>query len=162
MTEEEEKKTKEEKVSITIRGIDKELYENISKKAKELNITIGNLFNEAMKEFLSMLDDGLDAFQKITDRTVTSIRANIPAQTSSIIIKNIGEIKLTAADLSKADKPIIIINVKKVELSNDVTEELFREKIKAIKFSDEVVVPKNISIILVAQRCQLVKKITQF
>lgn len=163
MTEEKDNKEEkeEEKVSVTIRGVDKKLYENITKKAKELNITVGNLLNEAMREFLSILDEGLDTFQKITDRTVTSIRANIPTQPSNIIIKDIGEIKLSASDLLKAEKPIVIINVRKVVFSEDVTEDLFKDKIKAIKLSDEVIIPKSISIILVAQRCQLVKRIIQ-
>jgi len=158
---EEKSEEKSEKVSVTIRGIDKNLYESISKKAKELNTTVGSIFNEAMREFLGVLDEGLDTFQKITDKTVTTLRATIPTASSNIVLRDIGEIKLSYSDLQKADKPIIIINVRKVIFADDVTDEIFREKIKAIKIADEVYIPKAVSMISAAQRCQLVKRIVQ-
>ncbi|MEM0020870.1 MAG: hypothetical protein QW333_01560 [Fervidicoccaceae archaeon] len=151
----------EKKVSVTIRGIDKDLYERISRKAKELNITVGTAINEAMRDFLSALDAGLEIFQKSTDKALTSIRTALPAQQTSIIIKDIGEIRITANDLMKADRPILLLNVKKIVFTDDVTENIFREKIRSIKIAEEVVIPKGISMITVAQKCQMVKKITQ-
>jgi hypothetical protein len=156
-----EEKEEEKKASITIRGVDKELYEKFSRKAKELNMTVGAILNEAMRDFLSLVDTGLDAVQKVTDTAVTTIRSAIPPQDEYIVIKDIGEISLSASDLEKSEKKLMIVNVKKVIFSDDVTEEIFRKKIKSIKFADEVTFPKSVSSLTVAERCQMVKKLTQ-
>ncbi|MFP3267982.1 MAG: hypothetical protein RXO29_00065 [Desulfurococcales archaeon] len=158
---EEKEEEEEKKASITIRGVDKELYEKFSRKAKELNMTVGAILNEAMRDFLSLVDTGLDAVQKVTDTAVTTIRAAIPPQDEYIVIKDIGEISLSASDLEKSEKKLMIVNVKKVIFSDDVTEEIFRKKIKSIKFADEVAFPKSVSSLTVAERCQMVKKLTQ-
>lgn len=170
MTEKEKEESK--KISVTIRGIDKDLYERISAKARELNTTVGELINDAIGEILITLDLGLDKASKITDRTLKTVGEAIKLPIASvketilskdyIIISNIGELTLSEKDLKLLDKPLILVNVKKVRFEKDVTAELLSEKIKSIKLSEEVLIPSNIPKVIIAQKSQFVKKISNY
>ncbi|AFH42337.1 hypothetical protein IOK49_06605 [Fervidicoccus fontis] len=170
MTENKSNENEEKKITITIRGIDKDLYEKISNKAKQLNTTVGSLVNEAIGNLLASIDIGIEKTSKIVDTTIkaaseaiktplSELKSSITTQ-DYIIISNIGEITVSKNDLESSEKPLIFVNVKRIVFADNVTEELIKNKVRAIKVSDEVIIPKTISSMTIAQKSQFVKKIT--
>ncbi|MGC8566799.1 MAG: hypothetical protein ACP5I6_05130 [Caldisphaera sp.] len=167
----ENQEKKQEKV-YTIRGLNEDLYESFSKTAKELGTTVGELMNQAMGQFLVTVEASKDATQKITDKVsktsskilkgpFDAFKQLITSIADFDLVSNINELTVTKNDLETAEKPIVFSNIKKLVFSQDVDINTINNKVRSIKVVDEVVVPSNIPVLVVAKKCQLVKKITQ-
>ena len=155
----------EEKKPISIRGVDKELYKKITLLARESGKTIGELINEAMKLLLTTTSAALEAAAK-AGTAVTELGKSVAegvkeGVTDYIEVKDINELVLNADDLRRLDKPLVLRNIGRLVISNNVPFELFDRVVKSIVLVDEVVVPSSYPKLLVAARCRFVKKITQ-
>ncbi len=163
---------KKQEKTYTIRGLNEELYENFSKAAKEMGTTVGDLMNQAMSQFLVTLEAGKDVGKKISEK-VAKTSSNVikgPLDTfkqfiSMIaefdLVSNISELTVGKQDLENSEKPIVFSNIKKLSFSPDVDINTFNAKVRSIKVVDELIIPPNLPLILVAKKCQMVKKITQ-
>ncbi len=166
--EEEEKK----KDVYTIRGLDPELYELFSRRARELGINVGRLMNEAMRILLALteisVETGKILFKKAGEAGEKLAKLTLEvadtdkvkkALESADIIRNIEELRVSRKDLEALDKPIIFANLKKLVFEDDVDEKLIMEKVASIKLVDEVIVPAHVPKLAVARKCSMVKRI---
>ena len=74
-------------------------------------------------------------------------------------IKNINEVELSKQDIERYDKKIIIYNVKKVIIGDDIDENTFNKYIYKIISCGEIIIPRHISKITVYSKCQFVDRI---
>lgn len=149
-------KGKEEKTSITIRGVDKDLYNRLSILARETGKTIGELVNESMRLMLSFTDS--------LGKTITSFGESLregwrEARDKYLEISLLDELVVTRKDLEELDKPVIFKNVKRIVISDDIPYELFEEKVREIIMCKEVIIPRSYPKLKVARRIRLGGKI---
>jgi hypothetical protein len=78
-----------------------------------------------------------------------------------ITIKNIGELSLSKEDIISFEKKIALVNIDKLEFADDVTPDLFKEKVEQIINVKELIVPKTLPKALILPKCSYVNKIIQ-
>ena len=149
-------KEKEERTSVTIRGVDKDLYNRLSILARETGKTIGELVNESMRLMLSLTDS--------LGKTITSFGEALregwkEARDKYLEISLLDELVVTKKDLEELDKPVVFKNIKRLVISDDVPYELFEEKVREIIMCREIVIPRGYPKLKVARKIKLGGKI---
>lgn len=147
---------KEDKTSVTIRGIDKDLYNRLSVLARETGKTIGELINESMRLMLSFTDN---LGRKLTSFSEAFREGLREARDKYLEIGLLDELVVTRRDLEEVDKPVVFKNIKRLIISDDVPYELFEEKISEIIMCKEVIVPENYPKLKVARKIRFGGKI---
>ncbi len=161
--DDERRSRRERNIKIyAIRGLDPEIYAKFSSMAKEIGRNIGELMNEAMKILIETVEVGKEigrAGVKATVTTVKDIGSAVREAADVEIISGVKELEVSREDLEALEKPAIFTSMSRLEFSDDVTLDLFNEKVKAIKLVDEVVIPKHIPKIAVVKKCSLVNRV---
>jgi len=140
-----------ERKIITIRGVDQAVYERALKLARELGITIGELVNEALRRFIATLENA---------RRAIEAHLEMLAKTGDvIIISGVDSITVGKKDLEAIDKKVVFKDIKELIFADDVTDDIFKEKVYEIVNVDKVVVPKSLSTLLVASKCRYTHRI---
>lgn len=152
------------KIVIAVRGVDEDLYRRVSALAKETGRTIGELVNESMKLLLSAANTALEKGKELTGTTVVLARTFGEGLKEgfkdALVISDVEELNLSKKDLEEVPKPVVLKNVKKLIIEDDVPYELFKSKVLSITFCDEVVIPSNYPKLEVLSICRMVKKLT--
>ena len=138
----------EEKKPITIRGIDRRLYEEMVARARKLGKTVGELINEAMELFLAFREGVKEVHEAVLEGLEEARLA---------VISDVEELSLSAKDLGEVKGKLLIRNIGKLIFEDDVTQELFDEKVRRIIRVNEVIIPKSLSKIKVLSKCLYVK-----
>ena len=113
-----------EEKTITIRGINKELYRQALALAKRTGKTVGELVNESLKMLLDLREAAIE--------TIRSVEEGLSGVVGAKEIAGIDEIEVSGRDLEEIDGKVVFRGVKKLKFSNDITKELFDEKIHSI------------------------------
>lgn len=145
----------------TVRGLDKDLYSRMVTIARSLGRTTGELVNEAMKLYLAIVE-GSEAALKRSVEVLNSVSQAFREglkEAELLWIKNINEVELSKQDIEKYDKKIVIYNVKKVIIGDDIDEDMFNKYIYKMISCEEIIIPRHISKITVYSKCQFVDKI---
>jgi len=155
---------KKEYKTITIRGIDKDLYDKILILARETGKTVGELLNEAMKLLLIIGPATLRATSRVA-RGIISIGKAIAEGVAEgfqdvIEVSGIDELVITRSDLESVKKPLVFKLIKKLEFTNDIPYDLFASKVKAMILCNEVIIPGAFPKLEVISLCKMVKRIT--
>lgn len=152
-----------EKKTVTIRGIDKELYERILVLARETGKTVGEIINEAMRLLLTLGPMAIRATAKVAESVVSSTKAllgELAEEPKDVVeITGLEVLEISKQDLESIEKPVIFKDIKKLVIGSDVPFELFNSKVKGIVLCGEVLIPKTYPKLLVATKCKLVKRI---
>ncbi len=155
--------SREEKKTITIRGIDKSLYEQIAKIARDSGKTIGEVINEAMRCFLSLTLATVKAGSKIAESIMAVGRAfseGIKEGMENVCeVSGVEELSINKEDLESIEEPLVFKNIKKLKFSDDIPYDLFDKKVYSIIYCDEVIVPPTYPKLKVVKKCRLVKRI---
>ncbi|MFP3196022.1 MAG: hypothetical protein RXQ74_04060 [Caldivirga sp.] len=150
----------EERKQVTIKGVDRELYDKALQLSREMGVTIGELVNMSLRAFLSLAD--------VTSRAVTSIsqvvsesgRALMEGARGVKVISNVDELTVTREDLENLDSPVAFRGIKRLTFSGDVDWELFNSKVNSIVMCDEVILPKTIPKLKALEKMKLIKKVS--
>jgi|Deesub1362B_J571_1020462.scaffolds.fasta_scaffold00005_27 predicted DNA-binding protein len=142
--------SKEKKEVVSIRGVDKELYQQLSAFAKEVGKTVGEVINEAMAIFISLKEGLSEAGGKFVEELEKTI---------STYIGNIDEISVSKEDLQDIKGSIIFRNIGKLIFTDDIDNELFQKKVKRIINVNELVIPKSLSKMKVLSKSMHIKKV---
>jgi|GEM_PF-592513 len=142
---------KENKDIISIRGVNKDLYQKLSAYAKEAGMNIGEVINNAMAAFLATIE----GIRTTSRELIEGIQKGM-----NIYIGDIDELKVEARDLEEVENPVILRNIKKLEISEDIDQELFNRKIKRIVNVDELVIHDKLSKFQVLARSFRIKRLT--
>ncbi len=137
------------KENVTIKGISKEIYEEIKKIAKETGRTIGELTDEAYNTFLLTLDD----ITKASNNFINSLKDG-----STKIIENIDELEITGKELKSFSRKIIFRNIGRLTL-REIEENDIRNYIVSIQNIRLVQIPKEVSKLIILERGKFIGKI---
>ena len=151
------------KKTITIRGIDEDLYERLTVLARETGKTIGELINEGMRVLLSITSPLVKTTQKAIEG-VTSVGKAVAEGVETGLgrireISNIDELTVNKEDLEAIDQLVVFKNIKKLKFEDNVTYELIEAKVKGIILCDEIIIPKTIPKLKLLSKCKLIKRI---
>jgi len=128
---------------ITVRGIDRELYNKLKSIANELGKTVGEVFNEAMKFFLES--------SGIVAGYINELREDV------ISIRNLGELEVTGREIRESDKRIMFIGLDKLVLK-DIDKDAL-DKIYRIINVKELEITGDINRLKLYSKCYNVSKI---
>jgi predicted DNA-binding protein len=136
-----------ERKTVTIRGLSTDIYDRISKLARETGTTVGEIVNDALRRYIATLENISRAIDNM-------IRAG-----DVIVISGVSSLTVTRADLETLEKPIIFKDMDELVFADDVTNDLIKNKVARIVNVNTVYTPKSVSTLLIASKSELVKKI---
>jgi Ribbon-helix-helix protein, copG family. len=136
-----------ERKTVTIRGLSTDIYDRISKLAKETGTTVGEIVNDALRRYIATLENISRAIDNM-------IRAG-----DVVVISGISSLTVTRADLETLEKPVIFKDMDELVFADDVTNDLIKNKVARIINVNTVYTPKSVSTLLIASKSELVKKI---
>jgi len=151
----EEKTQKEEKATIIVKNVDQEVKETLKNIAETSGKAISEVVREALKLYVAARETGAQVVKGIAAATKQVISEDL------ITIKNIGELSLSKDDIISFEKKIAFVNIDKLEFADDVTPDLFKEKVEQIINVKELIVPKTLPKALFLPKCSYVNKIIQ-
>ncbi len=145
------------KKDVTIRGLDSELYRRASEIAKKMGVSVGEVFNEALRTFIAIVDGVTSAFEPIAQGISGGISKVIPKE--AVPIAGLDELEINDEDLEELGKRVIFSDIGKLTLN--VSKENFERYVVLIKGCDEVIIPSKIPKLLVLSRARGVKRLVQ-
>lgn len=149
---------------ISIRGLDNEIYRQLTIVAKEMGKTIGEVTNEAIKLYLTLLKGSESIARKVSSTigTITKAFKEGLKETEIDIVRGLDELTISRKDLEGYGKPVAFMFIGKLRFEEDVDTNTFIKYIDSITSCDTVYIPKKLSKIIVGRRCRFVKKITVY
>ena len=121
--------------NVTIRGIDDQTYLKFSARATLEGVAIGELATRAMNEYLDK-DQG-----------------------KLYRIGNMEDIAINRTDLESLDGAVILQNIERLTLEDDLDWKLVNERIRSIENVEMLVLPKGISKFQMLTKARNVEKI---
>ena len=131
---------------IAIRGVDEEVFQEVKNLARRTGRTIGSIVTEALRmalEGVQGFGEGLaeaERWQKVA---------------------GLDELEVTRRDLEEADKPLVFSRIRRLIIADDVPYDLFDQKVHAIRFVDELRVPKDYPKLRVLRKCKFVRRLVR-
>jgi predicted DNA-binding protein len=136
-----------ERKTVTIRGLSVDIYERISRLAREMGVTVGEIVNEALRRYITTLEN------------VSRAIDNLVRSGDVVVISGVSSLTVTKADLESLDKPVVFRDMDELVFADDVTNDLIKNKVAKIVNVNTVYVPKTVSTLLIASKSELVRKI---
>lgn len=146
-----EDKNVKERETISIRGVNRDLYHRLGLFAKETGITIGEAVNNAMAAFLGTIEEIKTSGKELIEGLQKGM---------NMYIGDIEELTVEREDLENVDTSIVLRNIKKLEFSEDIDQELFNKKIRRIINIEELIIPEKLSKFQVLAKGFGIKKLT--
>ncbi|GAB6943530.1 hypothetical protein JCM14467A_03120 [Vulcanisaeta sp. JCM 14467] len=136
-----------ERKTVTIRGLSTDIYDRVSKLARETGTTIGEIVNEALRRYITTLEN----ISRAIDNMIRS--------GDVVVISGVSSLTVTRADLEALDKPVIFKDMDELIFAEDVNNDIIKNKVARIVNVNTVYVPKSVSTLLIASKSEFVKKI---
>ena len=136
-----------ERKTVTIRGLSTDIYDRVSRLARETGTTVGEVVNEALRRYIATLENISKAIDNM-------IRAG-----DVVMISGVSSLTVTRADLESLDKPVVFRDMDELAFADDVNNDLIKSKVAKIVNVNTVYVPKSVSTLLIASKSEFVKKI---
>ncbi len=149
-----------ERRTVSIRGVDSELYRRLVAISKEAGKTVGEVFNEAAALYVALsrrFSGSLERMVEAIGELKQSFREGF--ESAGIRIADIRELTISRSDLEAFGKPVILHRIGRLTLDDTVDNECFKEYIGEIRGCDEVVIHPGLSKLLVLSRCREVKSV---
>lgn len=152
-----EAKERGQKGTITIKGVDKEVYRAFVSLAKLMGKTTGELATEAFKLYLSVMGLFGGAF-------ATAARAikGLGDMVERMAFQTIGGFEALEVDrsmLEVANRPLLFMDIGRLVIKPDVDEGLIEEKVFGIIDCDVVELPPGLPRASVLRKCRFVRKV---
>ncbi|QIW25221.1 hypothetical protein EWF20_14425 [Sulfolobus sp. S-194] len=153
----------ENKKTITIRGVNRDLYERMVNIARNSGKTVGEVMNQAMMTFLGLAGKVGEKIDDATQKAINVGKAFVEGYNEAgkniFIVSDLEELRITKNEIIGLGKPISFRNIKRLIL-DDIDQQTIEQYIDSIITVDEVVVPSSINKLLLLQKCRFVKRIT--
>jgi putative transposon-encoded protein len=120
---------------VTIRGIDDDVYAKFTAEAKKQDLSIGELTTIVMRALVE--DIGTDNYR----------------------IGNLTSLDVTRKDLESLKGPVMFHNIKTIEFADDIDWELFDLRVRSIKNTGKVLIPKALTRFQVLTKCNKVGEV---
>ncbi|AAT43860.1 hypothetical protein [Picrophilus oshimae] len=149
MANNDEKKDEIEIRTISVKGVSSDIYKKIHKIAMETGKTIGQITDEAYKNFISSVENA---------RTISQSFMDGLKQGSSQYIENIKELEISKVDLEELNRKVIFRNIDNLTLK-DLDNDSFDRYVSGIIQVKNLNIPKKLSKAKVIVKCNFVDKI---
>ncbi|MCY3413531.1 MAG: hypothetical protein INQ03_17955 [Candidatus Heimdallarchaeota archaeon] len=125
---------------ITIRDVEIEIYESFVKKVTIEGITTGQAVNKLLNIFVSRLDEHHQIIQLASE---PGIKPETIAKL--IVVSLLEEVIVTSKDLDDImDRTVFFYRINRLVFTDNISAELFREKVSGIYACAEIIFPDNI------------------
>lgn len=153
----------ENKKTITIRGINRDLYERMVNVARNSGKTVGEVMNQAMMTFLGVAGRVGEKIDEATQKTISVGKAFIEGYNevgkNIYVVSDLEELRVSKNEIMTLGKPVSFRNIRRLIL-DDIDQQTINQYIDSIISVDEVVVPSSINKLFLLLKCKFVKKIT--
>ncbi|MEM0195707.1 MAG: hypothetical protein QW364_03310 [Thermoplasmatales archaeon] len=144
-----EKKKEEDKESVSIKGIQKNLYERMKSLARETGRTVGEVTNDAYKIALSAASQtrkvGEEFFQGLSEKRV-------------MMVRDLKKLDISGEELREYKKKVAFRNIEELTFKN-LGKEDFDQYIDSITNVKILSLPKEIPKFDVLEKCTFVDEI---
>ncbi|MEM0073354.1 MAG: hypothetical protein QXH31_01705 [Thermoplasmatales archaeon] len=144
-----EKKKEEDKESVSIKGIQKNLYERMKSLARETGRTVGEVTNDAYKIALSAASQtrkvGEEFFQGLSEKRV-------------VMVRDLKKLDISGEELREYKKKVAFRNIEELTFKN-LGKEDFDQYIDSITNVKILSLPKEIPKFDVLEKCTFVDEI---
>lgn len=152
----------ERRTVVSIRNINEELYAKAVGLAKRIGVPVGEVVNEALRLLISTVELGASAPGYVLRSILETGKRVIESVTNLgnvVKVGDIEELSVDRRDLEGVEGKVVFSNIRRLEFANDVTPELFENKVHSIVFCDVIVVPEGIPKMKVLSKARLVKRV---
>ncbi len=150
----------EKKKTITVRGVDKDIYEKAVLTARETGKTVGEVVNQALTSFLGITSKASRTVDQIIqgakDTGKSFIMGYEDAKKNITIISDLEELTITKDEIMQSGKKLSFRNIKKLTLDIDQDALNYIDSIIGV---DDLIIPSSLNKISVLEKCKFVKKI---
>jgi|ECHhosMinimDraft_1075155.scaffolds.fasta_scaffold00009_47 hypothetical protein len=157
-----ESKDENETKTVTIRGVNKEVYNEVVRLSREIGKSVGEITNQALTLFLSIANEASRAISSVGGGVVETGKAFIEGFRESrkdiTIISNIDEMEISKDELISYGKPISFRNIKRLTFT-DIDQNTFENYIDSLISIEELVIPSSVNKLKLLQRSRFIKRI---
>ncbi|GGP21452.1 hypothetical protein GCM10007981_13330 [Thermocladium modestius] len=148
-----------EKKQVTIKGVDKELYERAVQLSREMGMTAGELVNKALRAVISLTDAATKTVAGAAQAVGETGKAFTEGARGVKVITGVDELTVTKADLQAVDSPISFRGIRRLEFADDVDWDTFNSKVSSITMCGVVVLPRGVPKLKALEKCSMVNKV---
>lgn len=141
MSEEEPEKYK----TISIRGVNSDIYEQFSNKIKMMEMNLGEALSKLMEDVINTFDD------EFPDLSASALKLSALGKLS---ISHHRDIRVTKEDLVGAERAVAFEHCRNLEFAPDVDKDTFLSYVKSISHSRGVRIPNMASKLVLLSRIQ--------
>ncbi len=147
---------------VTIRGLNPELYNSVAELSRRLGISIGEVMNEAMKLLLDVRGELMTGLSPLMEgiRSAGKALGEGISNLAPIPISGVEEVELSREDFERFGRRVLITDIKRLVISQDVDEGTLEKYVAVIRNCDEVSFPRSISKLLALSKCRNVGKVS--
>jgi hypothetical protein len=147
--DEQKKDSKSEEKNVSVKGVQKSLYQRILELGKETGRSVGELTNDAYKALLLTASGAKEFSQHFVEGA---------KQVSVQSIDNITELEITGAELKELKRKVSFNHVKQLKIT-DITDSEFSSIVVGIHNVEELIVSKQVKKTTVLKVCSFVNRI---
>ena len=151
----------EERRTITIRGVDRELYAKALALAKAAGRSVGEVVNDALRLLLSTGVAAATALTKAAEAGREFVEELREAAKGVLVVSGVDELTVAKGDLEAVEGSVAFRGVKKLRFGDDVDYELFDRKVASIVMCEEVELPKGFPKLKAASKMRMVAKLME-
>ena len=130
--------------TITVRGIDSNIYDQFSKTIQSAEMNIGSAINKMMYDVMKDFDE------VFPDLSAENLRSEVKKSKISITGSNF--LSINKDDLISADKRVSFSHIEHLRFEADITKEIFIEYVRSVNHCDFVEVPSILPKLIVLSR----------
>lgn len=149
MSDGNEQKNNDERENVSIKGVQKSLYDKMKGLARETGKTVGDLTNDAFKTVLSAANET----RKVGGEFIKGVRQGIVMN-----VQNISSIEITGQELVKNNKKVSFRNIDHL-VFKDVNEKDFDDFVESIVNVKVLEIPKEIAKFKVLERSKFIENL---
>ena len=146
MAENKEQNEKEDTGNVSIKGVQKRLYDRVKNLARETGKTVGDITNDAFKVVLAAAGET----KKVGEEFIQAVR-----DSKSTYVQDLNAIEITGSELAKNNKKVNFKNIQNLTFK-DVTETDFDNYVESIVNVKNLEIPKGISKFMILERVKYV------
>jgi len=149
MAEDKTRSDNKDTENISIKGVQKRLYERVKGLATDTGKTVGEITNDAFKVLLAAAGET----KKVGEEFIQAVM-----DSKSTFVQDISSIDITGPDLAKNNKKVTFKNIQNL-VFKDITEADFEAYVESIINVKNLEIPRGISKFKVLERAKYVDNI---
>jgi hypothetical protein len=151
----------EERRTVTIRGVDRDLYLKALALAKEAGRSVGEVINAALRLLLPMGAAAAEAMSRAAEVGRGFVEEVKEAAKGALVISGVDELAVARRDLEAVEGMVSFRGLKRLRFEDDVDLEVFERKVASIVMCGEVELPRGIPKLKAAAKMKLVSKLVE-